>query len=270
MLRLALPPSVRSASRLLVLLAGALLCLDALLLMSIGMRHLGVLLPLPIGLALIGLAWRGAQWQHWLAQQRWRQRLWRAVCIGFWLWLASLLLFFLQIAQAGQERPDLSAAPPGAILVLGSGTNHCRPSPTLRRRLERGLDLARAYPQARVVVSGGVDPGFGCTEAEVMRRYLRGQGLDEARLLLEERSTSTHENLVFSRTLLEQAGLDPRHTAIMVITSDFHVPRSLRIARQAGYAQVRAAGAPTPRHLRWNAWLREYFAFASSRALGEF
>ena len=50
----------------------------------------------------------------------------------------------------------------------------------------------------------------------------------------------------------------------------FHVPRSLRIARQAGYAQVRAAGAPTPRHLRWNAWLREYFAFASSRALGEF
>ncbi len=270
MLRLALPPSVRSASRLLVLLAGALLCLDALLLMSIGMRHLGVLLPLPIGLALIGLAWRGAQWQRWLAQQRWRQRLWRAVCVGFWLWLASLLLFFLQIAQAGREGPDLSAAPPGAILVLGSGTNHCRPSPTLRQRLERGLDLARIYPQARVVVSGGVDPGFGCTEAEVMRRYLRGQGLDEARLLLEERSTSTHENLVFSRTLLEQAGLDPRHTAIMVITSDFHVPRSLRIARQAGYAQVRAAGAPTPRHLRWNAWLREYFAFASSRALGEF
>lgn len=254
--------------RQLCLASGVLLCLDALVLLGIGMRHLGVVLPLPIGLALIGLAKRGPQWQRWLAQARWRQHLWRAACLGGGLWLASLLLFFLQIAQAGHADPQ--ARPPGAIVVLGSGTARCRPSPTLRLRLERALTLARQHPQARVVVSGGIDAGLGCTEAAVMAGYLGRRGLPEERLLLEARSTSTHENLVFSRPLLEQAGLDPRRTAILVVTSDFHVPRSLRIARRAGYAQVSAAGADTPAWLRWNAWLREYFAFASSLALGEF
>ncbi|MDQ5897635.1 MAG: hypothetical protein RLZZ592_2829 [Pseudomonadota bacterium] len=263
-----MPAFPRSWRARLSLLVGALLCADALVLIASGMGHLGVVLPLPVGLALMGLGGFGPQWRRWLSGASWRRPAWRAVCAGFGLWLISLGLFFVQIAQAGHAPPGQAA--PDAILILGSGTTRCQPSPTLRHRLALGLALAQAHPQARVVVSGGVDRGFGCTEAEVMSRHLIAQGLPAPRLILEDASTSTHENLVFSRPLLAQAGLDPDHARILVVTSDFHVPRSLRIARQAGYRAVAGAGAPTPASVRWNAWLREYFAFASSRLLGEF
>ena len=219
------------------------------------MRHLGVLLPLPIGLALIGLAWRGAQWQHWLAQQRWRQR-WRAVCIGFWLWLASLLLFFLQIAQAGQERPPQRCAArrdPGARF----GHQPPPPSPTLRQRLERGLD----WP----IVAGAGEP------AAVSIRLRRTEGSDAptcaARAWTRRAFWTQHQHPRepgLRRTLLEQTGLGRTMVWWSPATS---MCRSLRIARQAGCAR----GACPARHAAPSALERlaaQYFAFASSRALG--
>ena len=56
---------------------------------------------------------------------------------------------------------------------------------------------------------------------------------------------------------------------VVVVTSDFHTLRAQAIARRQGWQQVQAVGAPTPLYLRYNAWLREYFALASSRVLGE-
>ena len=56
---------------------------------------------------------------------------------------------------------------------------------------------------------------------------------------------------------------------VVVVTSDFHTLRAQAIARRQGWQQVQAVGAPTPLYLRYNAWLREYFALASSRLLGE-
>ena len=92
-------------------------------------------------------------------------------------------------------------------------------SPLMRAALKGHAELARRLIARDADVN---KPGW-----TPLHYAATGGHLDIMRLLLEERSTSTHENLVFSRTLLEQAGLDPRHTAIMVITSDFHVPRSL-------------------------------------------
>jgi uncharacterized SAM-binding protein YcdF (DUF218 family) len=56
---------------------------------------------------------------------------------------------------------------------------------------------------------------------------------------------------------------------VAVVTSDFHTVRAQRIARKIGYTQSVVVAAPTPLYLRYNAWLREYFATASSWILGE-
>ncbi|WP_237717184.1 YdcF family protein [Cupriavidus basilensis] len=166
-------------------------------------------------------------------------------------------------------KPRQRGAPAKPILILGSGTPHCAASPTLAARLDKGLALARQWPAARVVVSGGQDFGLHCSEADIMADYLSAHGLEPDRLIREDRSTSTEENLLFSRRLLEQQGVSAGDPLVLV-TSDFHLVRAKRIARKAGFQAVSGAGAPTPLYLRYNAWLREYFAFISGWVLREY
>lgn len=102
-----------------------------------------------------------------------------------------------------------------------------------------------------------------------MADYLMARGVAAERLIRERRSTSTEENLVFSRRMLEEQGVDDTGS-IIVVTSDFHVRRALGIARKAGFSKVFGVGAGTPLYLRFNAWLREYFASISSWILREY
>ncbi len=88
-------------------------------------------------------------------------------------------------------------------------------------------------------------------------------------MIREGRSTSTEENLLFSRSLLEAHGVSAA-ASVVVVTSDFHVRRAVGIARKAGFSEVFGVGAPTPLYLRFNAWLREYFASISSWILREY
>ncbi|GLU28191.1 hypothetical protein Brsp01_34240 [Brucella sp. NBRC 12950] len=87
--------------------------------------------------------------------------------------------------------------------------------------------------------------------------------------MLEERSTSTDENLRFSANILSANGISLDDT-IALVTSDFHVARAMRIARKAGFTSIQGIPAPTPLYLRYNAWLREYFANISGFLLGEY
>ncbi|WP_255593281.1 YdcF family protein [Acidovorax sp. sic0104] len=247
-----------------------ILLADGLALMAMGLFSMGVTVPAALGFALGLLAWRWHPVKHWMAKAPWRQRAWRAGWVALGLWLASVAVFWGVILQ--QSRALHSEAggivAPAAIIVLGSGTPHGKPSPALRARLDKGRELAEQHPGAWVLVSGGVDFGETLSEGQVMGDYLRAQGLPAERILQEERSTSTELNLRYSLPLLEAQGLG-LGAPVAVVTSDFHTVRALRIARRIGYTQAFTAAASTPLYLRYNAWLREYFAFASSWALGE-
>jgi uncharacterized SAM-binding protein YcdF (DUF218 family) len=253
--------------RLLCLLAGALLVLDALFLMSQRLFNLGVVLPLLLGAVLLFL---GARWpavQQWLTVRPARRRLWRWGWFVLALWLASVAAFWAVLAGAGDRA--IAAPPPAAIVVLGSGAPGGKASPTLAARLDTALNQARLHPAALVFVSGGIDFNETASEGQVMGNYLRARGLAPHRIVQEERSTSTEENLVFTRTLLSQRGV-AANASIQLVTSDFHTLRAGWIARRVGYTQVTPVGAPTPLYLRYNAWLREYFAVVSGFVLREF
>ncbi|MDA8446679.1 YdcF family protein [Paracidovorax valerianellae] len=249
--------------------AGAVLLADGLVLMAMGLFSVGVTVPGALGLALCLLAWRWHRVHSWLARARWRRPLWRAFWALLLAWMVSVGLFWN--ALAGQVRAfdgAAAAAVPQAIVVLGSGTPDGQPSPALRARLDKARELAAVHPQAWVVVSGGVDFGETLSEGQVMGDYLRAQGMPAGRILQEERSTSTELNLRYSLPLLEGKGLG-LDAPMVVVTSDFHTVRAQRIARKIGFTHSIAAPAPTPLYLRYNAWLREYFATASSWVLGE-
>ncbi|MGY2492009.1 YdcF family protein [Cupriavidus sp. CP313] len=249
-------------------LCGAVLLVDAIALTTLGLFNFGIVLPGCIGASFLLLAWQWPRVAHWRAASHRRQQLWQAAWIAFALWLATVAVFFHSIHRSTE------AAIPGsssvkAIVILGSGTPNCVASPTLVARLDQGLKQARRWPQAKVAVSGGQDYGLQCREADIMAEYLIARGVAADRVLREGRSTSTEENLVFSRRLLEEQGVaatDP----IVVVTSDFHVQRAVRIARKAGFAEVAGVGAGTPLYLRYNAWLREYFAAISGWMLREY
>ncbi|MEM5276406.1 YdcF family protein [Cupriavidus taiwanensis] len=237
-------------------------------LMLTGLINFGVALPGGIGAACLALSWRWEAVARWRAASTRRRWIWRAGWTAFAVWLATVAVFFHFIHQSiSESAPKATAA--RAIIILGSGTPHCAASPTLLARLDEGMTVARQWPAALVVVSGGRDFLRQCREADIMADYLTAHGLASDRLIREEQSTSTEENMRYSRRLLEQRGVravDP----LVVVTSDFHLMRATWIARKAGFVAVVGAAAATPLYLRYNAWLREYFAVISGWVFGEF
>lgn len=255
-----------SPLRWLMLLAGVCLLADCIYLVTVKVTHMGVVVPALIGLVLVGLSLYQAQWTVWLSAHPLAQRCWRWGLAGFVVWLSTLMAYFAMLQFHNPD--DLGELQPNAIVVLGSSTPNAQPSPTLAERLKLSYQLALQYPLATVVVSGGVDFRQTVSEAQVMSTYLQTLGLPSRRLLLEDKSTSTAENLMFSARVLQAHGLSQTLPAV-VVTNDFHTVRAGWIAAKTGWTQAHMAGATTPLYMRYNAWTREYFACVSGWLLGE-
>ena len=108
------------------------------------------------------------------------------------------------------------------------------------------------------------------SEAEVMQNYIH---IIYPRLKnpisLEDQSRSTQQNLQYSQVILKQQNIG-QHEPIAIVTSDFHSPRARAIARHQGYQHVISLSASTPQNIRYNSWLREYFALISGWLLNEY
>ena len=145
---------------------------------------------------------------------------------------------------------------PGTVIVLGCQVRGEAPSLMLTRRMEAALAHLRENPESVGVLSGGQGPGEWITEAECMRRFFVTHGIAEDRLYLEDRSTSTLENIRFSMAIIEDHGL-PRDVAIA--TDGFHQFRAQRFARQSGL-RPGAVSAKTPFGVLPFYWVREVAA----------
>lgn len=167
-------------------------------------------------------------------------------CIGLFLVMEGLI--FSGMGKKGQPELDY-------IVVLGCQVNGEKPSKFLRKRLETAKEYLRANPGTKAVLSGGQGSGEDISEAECMRRYLSKAGIGEDRLILEDQSTTTYENLKFSQEYLKA----DRDT-VGIVTNNFHVYRSLRIAAKAGYTQTVGIAAPAGTVLQIHYLVREFFA----------
>lgn len=247
--------------------AGAVLLLDALVLMAKGHFNLGVIVPAVLGTAGLLIACKWAALQRWRHASPGHARLWAAGWALFALWLVSLLFFWSRLLGMGLAPAQVP--PVQAIVVLGSATLDGEPRPPLAARLDTAAALARLQPQALIAVCGGVDWGEKESEAEIMARYLQQRhGIEAGRLVLEKHSTSTELNLLLSRPLLAERGVGA-DAPMAIVSSDFHLMRVMAMARRQGLGDAHPVAAPTPPTMRFNAWLREYFAMASSWVLGE-
>lgn len=145
---------------------------------------------------------------------------------------------------------------PCTAVVLGCKVKGTVPSLMLKRRLEAAYGYLDENPEAMCIVSGGQGTGEEISEAEAMKRYLTEKGIDSGRILMEDRSVNTHENLAFSKAVLEENGLD---SEIVIITDGFHQYRASLIAEELGLRSY-SVSCHTRTELVPTYWVREWFA----------
>lgn len=181
---------------------------------------------------------------------------------------ARILLSILLIAGVGYfvflELPIIQASSSDAdfdadyVIVLGAAVHGETPSLALTERLDAALDYLGSHPGCIAVVSGGQGDGEDISEAEAMKRYLEQNGIAAERIIKEDRSTSTRENLEYSFEIIRSAGADPEKDAA-VVTSEYHIYRTQLIAHSMGVS-IRGIPAETTHiTVKVNYFIREAF-----------
>ena len=141
------------------------------------------------------------------------------------------------------------------VVVLGAGVIGTRVTPLLAARIERGIELLHSNPGAVLIMSGGQGPGEDIAEGEAMARYAEEQGVGREKIVIESRSRSTEENLLFSSRLMEKD-----RSRVVVVTTSYHVFRALLLAKQQGLKCV-GFGAKTKWYFTLNALIREFAGY---------
>lgn len=191
----------------------------------------------------------------WLFRIHFFQHLPAVVRMGLILLVTAGLLFFLgvegMILKASLQRPEQNL---DYVIVLGAHVRSSGPSRALALRLDKALEYAGNNPDTLFILSGGQGSNEPCTEASAMKEYMTGHGLSPERILLEERSTNTRENLTFSREMI------PQGASVGIISNGFHICRALHLADTLGMEDVCGIPAKNDLATQPTNLLREFFA----------
>ncbi|MGI5893730.1 MAG: YdcF family protein [Candidatus Merdivicinus sp.] len=152
--------------------------------------------------------------------------------------------------------------PADYLLILGAGLRGEEMSLTLLSRMQTAVSCEDGE---KFVVSGGQGKNESIPEAQAMQNYLLGQGYSVERILTETQSTSTMENLIYSREIIEKdSGRPIQEVKIKIVTSDYHTFRAKMLAKRAGYGEVSSYGASTPFWTIPSSYIREAAALVKS------
>lgn len=115
------------------------------------------------------------------------------------------------------------------IIVLGAQVRKDGPSPVLKYRLDKAVEYLNENPDTVCIVSGGQGSNEPWTEAEGMAQYLQEKGIDTARILTEDQSQTTEQNITNSKMLMKEGA------SVGIVTNNFHVFRALQIAKSTDF-----------------------------------
>lgn len=182
----------------------------------------------------------------------------KLVKYGFLLILVYFIVCNIFIFIYAQQKPSQHAQ---TMVILGSqvlGTPAVA-SPTLADRLDVAVQYLNENPETKVVVCGGQGENESATEASVMAKYLIDKGIDANRVYQEDKSRRTAEQFIFANRVL------PLGKSV-VVTNDFHILRSIMLAKRSGIHDVSGLSAPLALNNgdKYVALIREPLALANS------
>lgn len=151
-----------------------------------------------------------------------------------------------------------------AILLLGVGLGeNDQPTEEMHARVHAAAQAYREGLAPRIIACGGVTPGHAVSEAAVMAALLDGEGIPAEAVLMEDRSQITIENMKFAAKILGGA----KGKRVLVVTSDYHLRRSVLTAMRAGF-RVRGYAAVLAHDEAWTRKKKQEFAYTVDMLLG--
>ena len=231
---------------------------------------------LAIFLGLLAAGW-------WFgSQHEGRIPVWIGVSVGT-VCAAGFLILVITEVLIGWSAITATGQPADYVIVLGARVRGTKISNSLKQRLDRAIEYSEEYPNTVLVLSGGKGPGEEISEARAMYEYLQYNGIPEDKLLIEDQSSDTVQNIVFSKKVIDYQekykAMEARESLldsykersdsvkIAVLTSNYHVFRAEAIARRQEIEPVGVAAACDP-VLAVHLWLREAFAVLKDKFMG--
>ena len=157
------------------------------------------------------------------------------VCLVIGLLVVAVTEVFILKASLGDPKEQVQY-----MVVLGAKVRESGPSVSLWDRIHAAADYLEAHPDTIAIVSGGQGPDEPMTEAKAMYDELIALGIAPDRVWMEEKATSTWENLNFTLDLIEEK-TGERPGKLGILSSEYHLFRAKLFAKECG---VEAVGIP--------------------------
>lgn len=192
------------------------------------------------------------------------------------------VLVFMGVASA--DVPNLDY-----VIVLGAKVNEDEISNSLRKRLDKAIEYSQANPETMLILSGGQGPDEPVAEARAMYDYLLYNGVPAGQMAMETISTSTVENIAYSKVMIDEIQrvkrerqaremmpiapgpyvvAEDKPLQIGVLTSNFHVFRARMIAEKWGIPGIYGIASESDMLLFPHLCVRECAAILKDRLMG--
>lgn len=212
-----------------LIILGALILINGLCLFVFANLNLGTVLTAALGIFL--LLW-GIYYKK--ISELTHKGIWKIIKICVIVLILAEAVFVGALAIYGQA--DNVNYREDAVIVLGAGVRGDRVTLPLKMRLDAAIEYHKKNPEAPIIVTGGKGAQETVTEASAMEKYLIENGVEKDKIIKEEKATSTNENMRFSKQILDEH-FGGEYSAL-VITNNFHIYRSVNIAKREGLKNV--------------------------------
>ena len=188
-----------------------------------------------------------------------RKIIYKGILVIFLILLSSFIIIDGLIVIHGSK---IEIEEVDYLIVLGARLYGDKPSPALLERLKVAKDYLEENKYVKVVVSGGQGPDEYVSEAYAMSEYLLENGIEKDRIIMEDKSTNTFENLKLSLERVKEK--DNRdNIKVLIATNKYHIFRSKLLARRLGMIPY-GLPAKIPPIIVLHSYIREYFAVIKS------
>ena len=146
------------------------------------------------------------------------------------------------------------------VIILGGRVYGDKPSRSLNERIKTAIKYLKKHRDIKVIASGGTGKGEDISEAEAIKRELIRNGIDENRIIKEDKSKNTVENLKFSlEKINKDRAVNNEKVKVLIVTNGYHLYRSKKIAELLGY-EAYGLPATTPFISIPKSYLREFLS----------
>ena len=185
--------------------------------------------------------------------------------VAFGVFVTGVGIFIILEGLIISKMAEVPKAGCDYIIVLGAQVKGTKVTNSLRERLDTAFDYFALNPNTKIIVSGGKGEGEDVTEAFAMKEYLVERGIESSKIMMENRSSNTNENMKFSLVFIKD-----KNASVGIVTSNFHIYRALKLAKAQGLTNVSGIASPCDSILFLNYMVRESVGIIKDAVVGNY